>query len=580
MAGSLGQLNVSLTAETVQFISAMDKAAFTANMRMNQMQRNAKIAGAAIAASLVAAATGFAYKMKQVVDEADKMGKAAQSLGVTTEALSKLKYAAELSDISFEELSSSINRLNKAAAGGNTAFSALGINVKNQNGTLKDANQLISEIAEKFSQYNDGAAKSAIAMQIFGKSGAELIPLLNQGSKGLTEMGAEAEKFGIVIDSKMAKQSEALKDNMLRLNKALDGVAFTIGKSIIPVLGDMAEEFVNSRDEIGGLKDTADDLAFTLISAASGALILKASIDSLATNTAGAMAKIKVSGERQKTWLEVLANAHPTFGYLNAVQSQSQEALLINQKTNKDIQEEWANTFKIIDTLWTRHFERSNKGGGIIESTAAAAEKAKGNIESLTIAFRTLFNTAMPDVKSSLSSAFTDAIVQAKNFQDVLNSLLEDLLRIAVQRMIVTPFLNSIDWLNPAGGSSKSARGNVFFAGNMLAFANGGIIGGPTVFPMAGGRSGLAGENGIEAIMPLERGSNGKLGVKASGGRTQINIYTPANSKVSSERQEDGDSERINIFIDEAVAKNIRPGTSTFKALKGTFGLGQTLISR
>lgn len=63
-----------------------------------------------------------------------------------------------------------------------------------------------------------------------------------------------------------------------------------------------------------------------------------------------------------------------------------------------------------------------------------------------------------------------------------------------------------------------SAKGNIFNDGSMMAFANGGVIGGPTTFPMAGGKFGLMGEAGPEAIMPLERGPGGKLGIISHGG--------------------------------------------------------------
>jgi lambda family phage tail tape measure protein len=77
--------------------------------------------------------------------------------------------------------------------------------------------------------------------------------------------------------------------------------------------------------------------------------------------------------------------------------------------------------------------------------------------------------------------------------------------------------------VNQGGGffdqlfSLFSAKGNAFLNGNAVRFANGGVVNGPTAFPMSQGRTGLMGENGPEAIMPLRRGSDGKLGVE--GGR-------------------------------------------------------------
>ena len=68
------------------------------------------------------------------------------------------------------------------------------------------------------------------------------------------------------------------------------------------------------------------------------------------------------------------------------------------------------------------------------------------------------------------------------------------------------------------GPMLPSANGNVFSNGSVVPYANGGIVGSPVYFPMSGGRTGLMGEAGPEAIMPLKRGKNGKLGVQAEGG--------------------------------------------------------------
>jgi lambda family phage tail tape measure protein len=75
--------------------------------------------------------------------------------------------------------------------------------------------------------------------------------------------------------------------------------------------------------------------------------------------------------------------------------------------------------------------------------------------------------------------------------------------------------------VNAAKSYFGFADGGVISKGNVVPYANGGIVGSPTYFPMAGGRTGLMGEAGPEAIMPLKRGKNGKLGVQVDGGQQQ-----------------------------------------------------------
>lgn len=132
---------------------------------------------------------------------------------------------------------------------------------------------------------------------------------------------------------------------------------------------------------------------------------------------------------------------------------------------------------------------------------------------------------------SSLSRAFTDATVRGKKLSDVARSLALSLSKTALSAAI-NPIGKALgdgfgNILNRALGFQK---GGVLAQGTPVPFAKGGVISAPTTFPLSGGRTGLAGEAGAEAILPLARGSDGRLGVKAQGqGGVSItfNVSTP-----------------------------------------------------
>ena len=99
---------------------------------------------------------------------------------------------------------------------------------------------------------------------------------------------------------------------------------------------------------------------------------------------------------------------------------------------------------------------------------------------------------------------------------------------------------------NTIGGLFKNAKGNAFSYGHVLPFAQGGIVQSASMFPMSGNRTGLMGERGPEAIMPLKRTANGQLGVQAQVQQPSINIYNQSGSNIETVQRPDGETD---IFI-------------------------------
>ncbi len=94
----------------------------------------------------------------------------------------------------------------------------------------------------------NGGKKTALAMDIFGRSGAELIPLLNSGRDGLQEMADKAHALGIVFDADTAAKAEHFNDQLTILNHAVEGAKFQLGNQLIPVLDSLVTEFTGSED--------------------------------------------------------------------------------------------------------------------------------------------------------------------------------------------------------------------------------------------------------------------------------------------------------------------------------------------
>ncbi|WP_048648944.1 hypothetical protein [Nitratireductor soli] len=240
-----------------------------------RLGRNLALAAAAGAAALGAL-------VKRQIDNADAMSKSAQRAGVTTEALSRLAWAGDLSDVSLGTLTTSMGRLANVmsqVAGGQVKetvalFEALGISVTDANGQLRSADTVIGELADVFASMEDGADKTAIAIRIFGRSGAELIPLLNNGRKGLAEMADEADRLGITISTDMGRRAEAFNDAMTRVRAVFQGIVVQLAGEVLPHLEAFADR-LNDPAMVANVQSIARDVVSALgtIATALGKLI-------------------------------------------------------------------------------------------------------------------------------------------------------------------------------------------------------------------------------------------------------------------------------------------------------------------
>lgn len=242
---SAGSIVIDLLARTGAFETDINRATKTAERRMREMEKSVKMAAVAVGAAVAGVGIAFMASMRNVIATADETEKAAQKLGLTGEALTSLRHAADLSGVSAEQLSQGITRLNKAAAGGSTALDVMGVSARDANGALKSSDAILKEVAGKFASYADGAAKSALAQELFGRSGAELIPLLNAGADGINAMQQEAADLGLVLDQQTRKAAEAFNDNLTRLNRTQEGVVTQLTAQMLPTLATLTDMLVD-----------------------------------------------------------------------------------------------------------------------------------------------------------------------------------------------------------------------------------------------------------------------------------------------------------------------------------------------
>lgn len=264
---AVGALAVKIGADANQLISELGRADKALGKHGESYAAASKLAAGFVTAAVLAA-TAIAVATKAALTNADAVHKAAQAAGMATQAFSEYAYSAGLSGISTEQLSTSLSKLNRGivdaanfTGGASRAFQALGINVRNSDGSLKSVDQIMNEVADKFSQMEDGVGKSALAIEMFGRAGAQMIPMLNQGSRGLKEMREEAKLLGATIDSETGKAAEQFNDNLTRLATVSRGYANQLMKELLPALNGITDAMVRSKKESGGYHDEIKSLA-------------------------------------------------------------------------------------------------------------------------------------------------------------------------------------------------------------------------------------------------------------------------------------------------------------------------------
>ncbi|MCZ8079102.1 MAG: hypothetical protein O9289_06080 [Rhodobacteraceae bacterium] len=229
-----------------------------------------------------------------------------------------------------------------------------------------------------------------------------------------------------------------------------------------------------------------------------------------------------------------------------------------------DIANEAKRIFDETRTAAEKYRVEEQRLGELLRMNAITQETYGRAIEGLRDKYKETGNS-LQEFQDAFRSGFSDMISGvidgSMKAEDAVKKMVTRLASILIENQIFSLLGNLMPNVFGASGFlplTKSAMGNVIGGGRLQAFAAGGVVNGPTMFPMRGG-TGLMGEAGPEAIMPLTR-VNGKLGVQASGGsggpRTVVQVINQGGGEVRQERQQGpGGEELIRITVGKQLAR-------------------------
>lgn len=220
-------------------LTTLDRKADGLNGTFGKLKGAAGGMSGALGALVPAVAIGgLATLAKGSIDAADNLNDLSQRTGVAVESLSKFGAAADDSGSSVDEVAKAMGKLGKGvvdpASKANEALRSIGISSIDANGKIRSLDQIMLDVADRFAKMPDGAQKTALAMDLFGKSGMNLIPMLNQGRDALS-------KYNATITTEGAQAADKFNDSLNEIARVVAGPFNEAVTALLPLITQIAQ---------------------------------------------------------------------------------------------------------------------------------------------------------------------------------------------------------------------------------------------------------------------------------------------------------------------------------------------------
>ncbi|MGX7679073.1 phage tail tape measure protein [Jatrophihabitans sp. DSM 45814] len=508
------------------------------------------VAGAAVAsAAIVAFGKSSVDKFKEVGGQTQGL---MRIMGGTAEEASRLRFAADQSGVSYETLSKSTGKFEKAlgaSLGSGKATSAmiktLGFDFRDAQGHVKPMSDILPQLSDKFLKMPAGAEKTALAMQLFGKSGADMLPFLNKGSSAIAALEKQSDKYGLTLTGSNLDALKKSKASQREWNASLQGLQVQFGAQILPLLTSFTSfvrgqiipvviavtTYFQTHKNMLVLVATAIGLIITAMTIS--AVVTKAS--AVATNlhtVASGIAKIATAGWAAAQWLlNAAMSANPIVLVVLAIVGLIAIIVLIATKTDW-FQRLWSVAFHAIQTaamvVW--NWVRANwplllailtgpigiavliitrNWGAIKQGASDVKNWIVSSFNNVVSFFSGLGGRMLAAGKAFMSSLWTgirSGVGNVGGFVADIGSAIRNGINGILHLPINIPRINThIPGIGTVGGETL-----------IPALAKGGVVTRPTVA--------LFGEAGPEAVIPLNKYKGGFGG---GGDVYNINITHP-----------------------------------------------------
>lgn len=236
--------------------------------------------GAAVVGGATTAATGLTALAMKSASTADTIDKMSQKIGISREAYQELDFICSQSGMDVNKLQNGMKSLVSAmdgAASGTASnveqFKKLGVSVTDANGNLRNSEDVMWETMEALQNCGNETEKARLATELFGKSGTEMMPLLNGASGSIEEMKNKAHDLGLVLGDEAVNNGVKLTDTMDQMKRSLSAVVTKLGAGLMPILQQVCQSVIDYTPQIQAFFDEFSPIVMDFFEAVMPALM-------------------------------------------------------------------------------------------------------------------------------------------------------------------------------------------------------------------------------------------------------------------------------------------------------------------
>ena len=448
------------------------------------------IAGVGLAAA--ATATALAVIINKSFQYIDTLDKTSRRTGIATDTLQAFSLAAIESGSSTEQAFKGLEKFSRsmgdAASGLKTQadiFKDLGINIKDSSGRMRDSTVILFEVAEGIKNLGSQAERSRVLANLFGRAGIQMSEVFRDGAEGLKRFNERARELGIILPDRVIKNVAKFNDQFSVLKLQIAAIGNNISGALVPAFSMIVTELTNMLTSTNAAEGGFDSLGQRIaISIMQGVKIAVLSVQSMFRELEHQFLTFAASGAGELFGFELDPIQKMQVELINA----QRKVDFIRHQMSQPIDSFWGNEITTLDLLWNELFNAENAASKLrtqlgdmlppekstavldfldkmIESVRTGGDEWKVLVEKGTNAVTDLGSpldtfinklTGTGGLQLSIENAavtsmkkFEDTIMDGLKkgkfaFQDFASFVVEQLLRIALQQMVIAPMAQSL----------------------------------------------------------------------------------------------------------------------------------------